>query len=40
MREECPNCGELIALDDWTTRVREYRCSNCHTTVVDPVSHA
>lgn len=31
----CPRCGDRMSLIDETTKLIEYRCSECHAKVID-----
>jgi len=35
MMPDCPRCGRRMHLDDETTKLVEYRCTECHTREVE-----
>jgi len=34
----CPRCGSRMALNDETTKLNEYTCSDCHATHIETKS--
>lgn len=35
MMPDCPRCGDLMHMDDETTKLVEYRCTTCHTREIE-----